>query len=96
MPDPSSRQSLTSYVGNASSDGISADNIRTPVLLIDADGDPIVPVDQTHRLRDALQAANRPVTDVELDDHSHDITTQAARLSVLQSVTDFLGKQNPS
>jgi len=96
VPDPGSRQSLTSYVGHAANDSIAASDLHAPVLLIDADGDPIVPAGQTHRLRDALQAANRPVTDVELDDHSHDITTQAARLSVLQAVTDFLAKQNPA
>ena len=96
IPDPGSRQSLVSYVGNAANDVIAAGDLRAPVLLIDADGDPLVPAGQTHRLRDALQAANRPVADVELDDHSHNITTQAARLSVLRAVTDFLAKQNPA
>jgi len=96
IADAGSRQSLTSYVGNAANDSIAASDLRAPILLIDADGDPVVPAGQTHRLRDALQAANRPVTDIELDDDSHDITTQAARLSVLQAVTDFLAKQTPA
>ncbi len=96
MADPGSRQSLISYVGAASSDSITASDLKAPLLLIDAEGDPVVPAGQTHRLRDALQAANRPVTDIELDDRSHDVSTQAARLSVLQGITDFLARQNPA
>jgi len=96
VPDPNSRQSLTSYVGAAANDSISAADLRAPVLLIDASGDSVVPAGQTHRLRDALNAANRPATYVELDDGGHDIGTAAARLALLQAVTDFLAKQNPA
>ncbi len=96
MADPGSRQSLTSYVGTATTDSIGANDLKAPILLIDDDADPVVPAGQTHRLRDALQAANRPVSDIELDDHTHDVTTQAARLKVLQAVTDFLARQNPA
>jgi len=95
-PDPDSRQTLASYVGNAANDSIDATGIHAPILLIHANGDPIVPYGQSVRLRDALQSANRSVTYVELNDHSHDVGTEAARLKVLQAVTDFLAKMNPA
>ena len=95
-PDPSSRQTLTSYVGNAANDSIAADSIRAPVLLIHANGDPIVPAGQSQRLKNALQVAGHPATYVELNDHSHDVGTEAARLALLQAVTDFLARTNPA
>jgi dipeptidyl aminopeptidase/acylaminoacyl peptidase len=95
-PDPNSRQTLASYVGHAANDSISAGDIRAPVLLIHADADPIVPAGQSQRLKNALQEAGHPATYVALNDRSHDIGTEAARVSVLQAVTDFLAKQNPA
>ena len=95
-PDPSSRQTLASYVGNAANDSIAADSIRAPVLLIHANGDPIVPPGQSQRLKNALQVAGHPATYVELNDRSHDVSTEAARLALLQAVTDFLARTNPA
>ncbi len=95
-PDPDSRQALASYVGDAAGDNISAAGVRAPVLLIHASGDPIVPAGQSEKLKDALQSAGHPATYVALNDHSHEISTEAARLQVLQAVTDFLAKMNPT
>jgi len=64
--------------------------------LIHANGDPTVPAGQSQRLKNALQVAGHPATYVELNDRSHDISTEAARLQVLQAVTDFLAKMNPA
>ena len=95
-PDANSRQALASYVGDAAADAIPADTIRAPLLLIHASGDPIVPPGQSQRLQNALQIAGHPATYVELNDHSHDLSTEGARLQVLQSVTDFLAKMDPT
>ena len=95
-PDPSSRQTLASYVGNAANDSIAADTIRAPVLLIHASGDPVVPIGQSQRLKNALQGTGHPATYVELNDRSHDVSTEAARLALLQAVTDFLTRTNPA
>ena len=95
-PDPSSRQTLAGYVGDAANDRVEAANIRAPVLLIHAAADDVVPAGQSTRLRDALRSAGRPVTDVDLSDGGHAIGTEAARLQVLQAITDFMARQNPA
>ncbi len=95
-PDPASRQALKSYVGDAAADNVKASDIRAPVLLIHALGDPIVPYGQSVNVRDALLSAGRSVTYVELHNNSHTLDTESARLSALKAVADFLAKQNPA
>ena len=95
-PDPNSPQTLKAYVGAAAGDSISAAGVRAPLLLIHANGDPVVPVGQSRKLRDQLQDAKATVTYLELDDHSHGVGGEAPRRAVLEAVTAFLAKQNPA
>ena len=95
-PDANSRQTLAGYVGRASNDTVAAASVRAPVMLIHSADDGVVPISQSHRLRDDLKAAGRPATYVELPDGGHDVDSQTARLQLLQAVTDFLAKQSPA
>jgi len=95
-PDPGSRRTLRGYIGAAANDTIAAASLHAPVLLIHAKDDAVVPPSQSRQLRDAGQAAGVPLTYVELESGGHEPSTEAARLSVLQAVTDFLARQNPA
>jgi dipeptidyl aminopeptidase/acylaminoacyl peptidase len=95
-PDPDSVQMLRRYAGTAATDTVSAGAIRAPLLLINASEDPVVPTEQSHRLRDRLQDAKAPLTYLEIDGRTHSIDSEASRRAVLAAVTDFLARQNPA
>jgi dipeptidyl aminopeptidase/acylaminoacyl peptidase len=48
-----------------------ADRYQVPVLLIHGAQDPVVPVEQSHFMRDALKKAGKPVEYVEFEHGIH-------------------------
>ena len=100
-PDPGSVSIVTGYLGDPSGwNGLSPRNqvaeIRTPMLLVHQADDKSVPVRQSQAMRDALKAAGKAVTYVELPGSDHDLKTEAARLGTAEAVLDFLKIYNPN
>ena len=100
-PDPGSVSIVTGYLGDpAGWAGLSPHNqvadIKTPVLLVHQTDDRAVPVRQSKAMRDALQAAGKAVTYVELPGRDHELTTEETRLATASAVLDFLKIYNPA
>ena len=100
-PDPGSVSIVTGYLGDpAGWAGLSPHNqiadIQSPVLLVHQANDSAVPVRQSKQMRDALQAAGKAVTYVELPGSDHELTTEATRLATATAVLDFLKIYNPA
>jgi len=68
------------------------DRFRAPVLLIHGDGDPIVSVDQSRKMKDALKRAGKSVRYVELPDVGHTGWTRETEGRILGEVERFLGE----
>ena len=74
--------------GRSNSPVNSADNIRAPVLLIHGDRDTEVPTEQSLRMREALQKANRYVELLVIGGASHGFTEEQSQQAWAQ-VTKF-------
>ncbi len=72
-----------------------ADAITVPVLLIHGKDDVTVPIEQSYRMRDALQHAGKPVQLVLLDHEDHQLSREVTRLQALTATVDFLTQHNP-
>ena len=48
-----------------------ASEIACPVLLVHGEDDPVVPVIQSRRMRDALRSAGKSVELIEIEKHGH-------------------------
>lgn len=66
-----------------------------PVLLVWGERDTTVLPAQSERMRDALQAAGRPVETLALEMEDHYLTNSAARTRVLEATERFLAKHLP-
>ncbi len=100
-PDPGSVSIVTGYLGDlAGWAGLSPRNqiadIKAPVLLVHQADDRAVPVRQSKQMRDALQAAGKAVTYVELPGSDHELTTEETRLATAEAVLSFLKIYNPN
>jgi len=100
-PDPGSISIVTGYLGdpagwNALSPRNQVADIKTPVLLVHQTDDRSVPVRQSKTMREALQAAGKAVTYIELPGGDHELTTEESRLATAQAVVDFLKIYNPA
>src|SRR6185312_16509021 len=91
--NPDSPRVLAAYLGEGAPSPKAA-AVAVPVLLIHESDDPVVPIQQSHAMRGALQSANRPVEWVEVAGKDHTAATEAARIAVLQAVAGFLEKWN--
>ncbi|MEO1658019.1 MAG: prolyl oligopeptidase family serine peptidase [Pseudomonadota bacterium] len=69
-----------------------ASQINVPVLLVQSERDQVVPKRQAVLMRDALNAAERDVTYVELPNGSHYLNVGHNRITMLRAVEDFLYK----
>lgn len=67
-----------------------ADAIRVPVLLMHAATDSTVPIDQSERMRDAMQRAKRPVEFIAIAGDDHHLSLAATRIRVLRETERFL------
>lgn len=72
------------------SPALHADAIRAPVLLLHGADDTTVPIAQSNAMRDALQAAHKPVHFVELEGDDHSLQLAATRVRVLGEIEKFL------
>jgi dipeptidyl aminopeptidase/acylaminoacyl peptidase len=72
-----------------------ADAVRTPVLLIHGVEDTVVPVEQSRRMNEKLQKANKDVKYVELQGDDHWLSSASTRTQVLQEIETFLAKTMP-
>jgi dipeptidyl aminopeptidase/acylaminoacyl peptidase len=74
--------------GRANSPVNSADEIRAPVLLIHGDRDPLVPVEQSLKMRAALQKSNRYVELLVIGGGDHGFTDEQSE-QAWSSATKF-------
>lgn len=70
--------------------------VKAPVLLIHGKSDTVVPVIQSLMMRDALTAAGKPVTLVELDGEDHFLRREKTRTEMLRVLFEFLDRNNPA
>ncbi len=66
-----------------------------PVLLVWGERDTTVLPAQSERMRDAMQAAGRPVETLALEKDDHYLTNSASRTQVLEATEKFLAKHLP-
>ncbi|MEL7128500.1 MAG: alpha/beta fold hydrolase [Pseudomonadota bacterium] len=67
-----------------------AENFKAPVLLLHGKDDLIVPVQQSRRMRRALERAGRDVKLVEYRGQDHSLSTPGMRLKALQELDAFV------
>jgi dipeptidyl aminopeptidase/acylaminoacyl peptidase len=73
-----------------------ADAVTIPILLIHGKDDTVVQYEQSQLMANALKKAGKPYEFVTLDGEDHWLSRGATRLKMLQSVADFLKKNNPA
>lgn len=64
--------------------------IKMPILLIHAETDRIVPVEQSRKMAEMLRNAGKPVTYVEFPGGDHSLTYEKSRVTAMQEVDKFL------
>ena len=69
-----------------------AERIEVPMLIIQADDDPVVPIDQGQRMARRLETLGKPVTLVTVSLGGHSMTNEQARLTILRSLDRFLNR----
>ena len=69
-----------------------AERIEVPMLIIQADDDPVVPIDQGERMAKRLRTLKKPVELVTVTLGGHSMTNEQARLTILQSLGTFLDR----
>ncbi|HVZ98891.1 MAG TPA: alpha/beta fold hydrolase [Caulobacterales bacterium] len=67
-----------------------ADRVHIPILLIHGTNDTVVPIEQSRRMRDRLQAAGKDVRYVELQGDDHYLSDATTRTQMLQELETFL------
>ena len=91
----------TRYIGDryddhaklaAASPADNADKVRCPILLMHGAGDTTVRIDQSEKMRDALQEKGKPVEFVKFDSDSHYMLLADTRIRVLKEMETFLDK----
>ena len=92
--NPDSSRMLDAYLGSGAPSP-AAVAMTVPVLLVHERDDPVVPIQQSQGLRDAMQAAGHPAEWVEVPGQDHVAGSEAARAAILHAVVTFLEKQNP-
>lgn len=71
------------------------DKIDDPILLIHGRDDTRVPIAQSESMADALKAAGKAFTFVELESEDHFLSRSETRLQMLKATVDFLETNNP-
>jgi len=67
-----------------------AQNVKAAVLLLHSNTDTVVPIQQSEREENALQAAGKNVRFVRLEGSDHDLDHADSRLTVLREIESFL------
>ena len=73
-----------------------ADRLKTPVLIGQGEQDTTVPVNQGHKMVDALNKAGANVTSAFYKDSDHDFGSSADLEDWLKHLEEFLAKYNPA
>lgn len=73
-----------------------ASKVKAPILLIHGRDDTVVPIVQSQLMRDALQAAGKPVELVELVGEDHYLRRERTRTQMLAALYKFLAQYNPA
>lgn len=73
-----------------------ADAVKAPILLVHGRSDTVVPMIQTLMMRDALTAAGKSVTLVQLDAEDHFLRREKTRTEMLSVLYAFLDRNNPA
>lgn len=79
----------------AASPALHAASVSIPLLLIHGDQDTVVPMEQSNRMVQAMEAAHRPVDFVVLKGENHYLVHGSTRTEALARIGDFLGKNLP-
>lgn len=95
------RRALTRQFGPRSElDEISprqnADRADAPILLIHGRDDIVVPFEQSEKMADALDDANKPFKLVELEEEDHWLSRSATRKQMLEEAMAFVQQHNPA
>jgi dipeptidyl aminopeptidase/acylaminoacyl peptidase len=71
------------------------DAVRAPILLIHADRDRVVELEQSEKMAAALKAAGKSVEFVTIKDDDHGLAQSATRTQMLEALGAFLAKNLP-
>jgi dipeptidyl aminopeptidase/acylaminoacyl peptidase len=97
----SSRDYWTAHIGHRYKDrerliqGSAArqvDKIKMPILLIHAETDRIVPVEQSRKMERVLKEAGKPVRFVEFEGGDHGLTYEKSRVTLMKELDSFLAE----
>ncbi len=80
----------------AASPAWNADAFTAPVLLVHGHDDTVVKLEQSRRMKSALEAAGKPVQLLELPHSDHWLATSPARIATLEAVAAFVETHNPA
>jgi dipeptidyl aminopeptidase/acylaminoacyl peptidase len=67
-----------------------ATNFIAPTLLIHAENDQVVKINQSEQMLDALQSAKKDVKFVELKNENHNLSTLTGRAKTLEEIVTFM------
>lgn len=81
---------------DARSPSQNAEAFTAPVLLIHGDDDTVVPLDQSQRMRRALNRAGKEVEFVRLRGEDHWLSDGETRIETLRAIDSFLAKHMPA
>ncbi|MDC7681998.1 S9 family peptidase [Asticcacaulis sp. BYS171W] len=89
------------FMGNealwdAVSPELQAAKADAPILLIHGKDDDVVPLEQSTRMREALQKAGKTVEMITLAGEDHWLTTEATRIQTLEAMLTFIQTHNPA
>ena len=70
-----------------------ADQLNTPLLLLQGSLDPIVPPNQAHMMADTLKEKNLPYALLEFPDEGHGFRKSENQIKALQAELSFFAKQ---
>lgn len=100
--DSDSVEALRRDVGGSKSELLAAQSplrhveaVRAEVLLVHADRDTIVPIEQSQLFADAMRKAGKPVEMVTLEQDNHYLMKSANRARLLETLDAFLAKNLP-
>jgi dienelactone hydrolase len=88
-------QKLSDDVVREISPAAHADQADIPILMVHGRDDTVVPLAQSQQMADALRKAGKPVELVVMKGEDHWLTRGDTRLQMLQSVVEFLERNNP-
>jgi dipeptidyl aminopeptidase/acylaminoacyl peptidase len=78
------------------SPGTYANRADAPVLLIHAEEDSVVPVEQSRSMSRALKSAGKPVELIVIDNEDHFLAKEETQIRLLAAAVAFVEKHNPA